>query len=44
MGIEGEALYGAVRLSFSRDHTAAEVTLAVERIGAAVERMRELAR
>lgn len=42
MGIEGEALYGAVRLSFSRDHTLAEVSAAVERIVAAVRRMREL--
>ena len=42
MGIEGKPLYGAVRLSFSRDHTTAEVTLAVERIVAAVRRMQEL--
>ena len=42
MGIEGDPLYGAVRLSFSRDHTIAEVILAVERIVAAVRRMQEL--
>lgn len=42
MGIEGDPLYGAVRLSFSRDHTMAEVILAVERIVAAVRRMQEL--
>ncbi|MDD5034316.1 MAG: cysteine desulfurase family protein [Methylococcaceae bacterium] len=42
MGIEGEPLYGAVRLSFSRDHTLAEVSAAVERIVAAVSRMKEL--
>ena len=42
MGIEGEPLYGAVRLSFSRDHSLAEVSAAVERIGAAVSRMKEL--
>lgn len=42
MGIEGGALYGAVRLSFSRDHSLAEVSAAVERIVAAVRRMREL--
>jgi cysteine desulfurase len=43
MGVEGESLYGAVRLSFSRDHTSAEVALAVERIMAAVQRMQEFA-
>jgi cysteine desulfurase len=42
MGIEGEALYGAVRLSFSRDHSMDEVSMAVERIVAAVRRIREL--
>jgi cysteine desulfurase len=40
MGIEGEPLYGAVRVSFSRDHTASDVDRAVERIDAAVRRMR----
>lgn len=39
MGIEGGPLYGAVRLSFSRDHTILEVSGAVERIVAAVDRM-----
>lgn len=42
MGIEGKELYGAVRVSFSRDHTLAEVSTAVARIMAAVARMREL--
>lgn len=42
MGIEGEALYGAVRLSFSRDHTQADVSAAVARIAAAIGRMKEL--
>lgn len=42
MGIEDESLYGAIRVSFSRDHSAAEVALAVDRIAAAVQRMREL--
>jgi len=42
MGIEDESLYGAIRVSFSRDHSAAEVALAVNRIAAAVQRMREL--
>ena len=41
MGIEGESLYSAIRVSFSRDHSAAEVTEAVKRITAAVQRMRE---
>lgn len=43
MGIEGESLYGAVRCSFSCDHSAAEVAQAVESIAAAVRRIRELA-
>ena len=42
MGIEGEPLYGAVRLSFGRDHTLEEVSSAVESIFAAVGRMKEL--
>ena len=42
MGIEGGPLYGAVRLSFSRYHTMAEVSAAVESIIAAVCRMQEL--
>ncbi|MEB4593554.1 cysteine desulfurase family protein [Candidatus Thiothrix sp. Deng01] len=42
MGIEGDALYGAVRASFSRYHTMADISLAVERIVAAVRRMQEL--
>lgn len=42
MGMEGEVLYGAVRVSFSRDHDCADIDAAVERISAAVGRMREL--
>lgn len=42
MGIEGESLYGAVRVSFSRDHTPEDMATAVERIIAAVRRIREL--
>jgi cysteine desulfurase len=42
MGIEGDALYGAIRVSFSRYHTDAEVSFAVERIVAAVCRMQKL--
>ena len=42
MGIEGGPLYGAVRVSFSRDHRLADVSAAVERISAAVGRMQEL--
>jgi cysteine desulfurase len=41
MNIEGEPLYGAVRLSFSRDHSTDEVSTVVERIVAAVHRMQE---
>jgi cysteine desulfurase len=43
MGIEDASLYGAVRLSFSRDHTVAEVDRVVEQISAAVQRMQEWA-
>ncbi len=42
MGIEGDGLYGAVRASFSRYHTMADISQAVERIVAAVRRMQEL--
>jgi len=42
MGIEGDALYGAIRVSFSRYHTDAEVSCAVERIVTAVRRMQKL--
>ena len=44
MGIEGESLYGAIRVSFSRDHSVSEVAEAVQRIAAAVQRMQELDR
>ena len=42
MGIEGGELYGAVRVSFGRDHALADVSAAVARIVAAVGRMKEL--
>lgn len=42
MGIEGGRLYGAVRLSFSNNHTLSEIDYAVEQITAAVYRMQEL--
>jgi cysteine desulfurase len=42
MGIEGENLYGAVRVSFSCKHTYDDVKEAVERIIAAVHRMQTL--
>jgi cysteine desulfurase len=42
MGVEGDALYGAIRVSFSRYHTVIEVSRAVERIVAAVHRMKKL--
>ena len=44
MGIENESLYGAIRVSFSRDHSTFQVAEAVKRIAAAVQRMRELDR
>ncbi len=43
MGIEGDALYGAVRLSFDRNHNHKMVSEAVERVVAAVYRIEELA-
>jgi cysteine desulfurase len=42
MGVEGDALYGAVRASFSRYHTMTDISQAVEHIIAAVRRMQEL--
>ncbi len=42
MGIEGDDLYGAVRVSFSRDHSTNDILYAVEEIVAAVNRMREM--
>jgi cysteine desulfurase len=42
MGIEGDPLYGAVRISFSRDHTEADIDTAADCILSAVERIREL--
>ena len=42
MGVEGDALYGAVRASFSRYQTITDISLAVEHIVAAVRRMQEL--
>lgn len=42
MGIEGDALHGAVRVSFDRNHSYEEISFAVARIVAAVRRMQEL--
>jgi len=42
MGIEGDPLYGAVRISFSRDHTEADIDTAADCILSAVERIGEL--
>lgn len=42
MDVEGDALYGAVRASFSRYHTMTDISQAVEHIIAAVRRMQEL--
>lgn len=42
MGVEGDVLYGAVRASFSRYHTMADISQAVAHIVAAVRRMQEL--
>jgi cysteine desulfurase len=42
MGIEGDALYGAVRVSFDREHTDADIDHAVDAIVAAVGRLRAL--
>jgi cysteine desulfurase len=42
MGVEGDALYGAVRLSFDRNHSIGNVSTAVDQIVAAVRRMQEL--
>ncbi|WAR43554.1 cysteine desulfurase family protein [Methylomonas rapida] len=43
MGIEGDRLYGAVRISFGRYTTVDEITWAGQRIGEEVTRLRELA-
>ena len=43
MGIEGDPLYGAVRLSFDRNHSLEDIVMAVEYIVTAVRRMQELA-
>lgn len=42
MGIDGDALYGAVRASFDRNHSLEDILIAVEHIVAAVSRMQEL--
>jgi cysteine desulfurase len=39
MGIEGDLLYGAVRISFDPAHTPADIRVAVAAISAAVERI-----
>lgn len=42
MGVEGDTLYGAVRVSFDRNHTTADMDRAAAAIVAAVRRIREL--
>jgi cysteine desulfurase len=42
MGIDGDDLYGAVRIGFSRYHTRSDVLKAAEHMVAAVHRMQEL--
>lgn len=42
MGIEGDALYGAIRISFDRNHTPEDITAAVDAITGAVQRMQNL--
>jgi cysteine desulfurase len=42
MGLEGDPLYGAVRVSFDRYHTSADIEVAVDAIANAVERIKEL--
>lgn len=42
MGVEGVDLYGAVRVSFDRNHSINEVSTAAEQIITAVRRMQEL--
>jgi cysteine desulfurase len=42
MGVVGDSLYGAVRMSFDRSHTEDDIATAVEAITAAVQRMRML--
>lgn len=44
MGIEGDTLYGAVRISFSRHHSMAEITQAATSIIAAVYRVQALSK
>ncbi|MFB1490179.1 MULTISPECIES: cysteine desulfurase family protein [unclassified Thiocapsa] len=42
MGIEDGALYGAVRISFGRDHTEAQIDQAAEAVRQAIARIRDL--
>ncbi|NCC41200.1 MAG: cysteine desulfurase [Gammaproteobacteria bacterium] len=42
MGLEGDALYGAVRVSFDRYHTPVDINVAVDVITEAVKRIKEL--
>ena len=42
MGLEGDLLYGAVRVSFDRYHTSADIEVAVDAICQSVKRIREL--
>ena len=44
MGIEGESLYGAVRISFDRHHSMENIFTAVDQIVAAVRRMQDITR
>ncbi|TSA39073.1 MAG: cysteine desulfurase [Methylococcaceae bacterium] len=44
MGIEGDVLYGAVRISFSRHHSMTEITQAAMSIIAAVHRIQALSK
>ncbi|MBK1735428.1 cysteine desulfurase [Halorhodospira abdelmalekii] len=42
MGVDDDALYGAVRISFSRQHSAADIDFAAAAIAAAVDRIRRM--
>lgn len=43
MGLEDDSLYGAVRVSFNREHTEEDVTMAIESIIGTVQRLQDLA-
>jgi cysteine desulfurase len=42
MGLAGDALYGAVRIGFDRNHTSEDITAAIAAIAGAVQRIRDL--